>query len=118
MARRLSRGETRLYRFRPPGKKRPVLLLTREPALTYLNRISVAPITSTIRGVPSEVVLDVTDGMKSACAVDLHNVVTVPRDGLGRRLARLSDERMQAVYAALGFALGCDPISPMSSRPG
>ena len=107
----MSRGEIRLYRFRPPDKQRPVLVLTREPALRYLNRVSVAPITSSVRGVPSEVGLDIEDGMKSACAVNLHNVVTVPKDGLGRRLTRLTEGRMQEVCVALGFALGCDSLT-------
>jgi mRNA interferase MazF len=107
VARGLSRGEIRLYQFKPPDKQRPVLVLTREPALSYLTRVSVAPITSSVRDVPSEVALDIEDGVKTTCAVNLHNVVTVPKDGLGRRLARLSDERMQEVCVALAFALGC-----------
>ena len=66
-----------------------------------------APITSTIRGVPSEVALGAEDGMRQPCAVNLHNVVTVARDGLGRRVAELGAERMRQVCAALAFALEC-----------
>ena len=87
---------------------RPVLVLTRSSALSYLSRATVAPITSTIRGVPSEVELGPEDGMKQPCAVNLHNVMTVNQENLGRRLARLSPRRMRQVCAALGFALGCD----------
>ena len=87
MAGRLERGEVRLYRFPSPDKERPVLVLTRGSALGYLARVTVAPITSTIRGVPSEVALGTEDGMKQPCAVNLHNVVTVAKDGLGRRVA-------------------------------
>jgi mRNA interferase MazF len=97
----------RLYRFPPPDKQRPVLLLTRDSALSYLGRVTVAPITSTIRGVPSEVVLGPEDGMKQPCAVNLHNVVTVSKEHLGRRLAQLDGRRMREVCDALGFALGC-----------
>ena len=104
----LERGEVRLYRFAAPDKERPVLVLTRASALEYLSRVTVAPITSTIRGVPSEVVLGPEDGMKQACAVNLHNLVTVRQDGLGRRLTRLAPGRMREVCAALAFALGCD----------
>lgn len=107
MAGRLERGEVRLYRFSSPDKERPVLILTRRSALGYLARVTVAPITSTIRGVPSEVALGIEDGMKQPCAVNLHNVVTVARDGLGRRVAQLGAERMREVCAALAFALEC-----------
>jgi len=99
MAGRLERGEVRL--------ERPVLILTRGSALGYLARVTVAPITSTIRGVPSEVALGTEDGMKHPCAVNLHNVVTVAKDGLGRRVAQLGTERMRDVCAALAFALEC-----------
>jgi mRNA interferase MazF len=69
--------------------------------------VTVAPITSTSRGVPSEVVLDIDDGMKNPCAVNLHNAVTVSQTRLGRRVAGLSDDRMREVCAALAFSLGC-----------
>jgi mRNA interferase MazF len=107
MAGGLTRGEIRLYSFDPPNKQRPVLVLTRGSAIQYLSRVTVAPITSSIRGVPSEVVLDVEDGMKERCVVNLHNLVTVAQRSLGRRLAQLSEERMHEVCAAIGFALGC-----------
>jgi len=103
----IERGDIRLYRFPPPDKQRPVLVLTRESAIGYLARITVAPVTSTVRGVPSEVVLGTDDGMKQPCAVNLHNVVTVSKDRVGRRLARLEARRMREVCEALGFALGC-----------
>lgn len=97
----------RLYRFPSPDKERPVLILTRGSALGYLARVTVAPITSTIRGVPSEVGLGIEDGMKQPCAVNLHNVVTVAKDGLGRRVAQLGPDRMRQVCVALAFALEC-----------
>lgn len=84
------------------------MILTRSTAIPYLSRVSVAPITSTIRGVPSEVALGVEDGMRQPCAANLHNVVTVARSVLGRRLAQLSARRMHEVCVALAFALGCD----------
>ena len=70
--------------------------------------VTVAPVTSTIRGVPSEVVLNEKDGMKSQCAVNLHNAVTVSQQRLGKRVAQLSPGRMSEVCAALRFSLGCD----------
>ncbi len=108
MAGRLERGEVRLCRFPVPAKERPVVVLTRDPAIQYLSRVTVAPVTSTIRGVPSEVPLGVEDGMKQPCAINLHNVVTVGKLAIGRRLGQLGAERMQEVCLALAFALGCD----------
>jgi mRNA interferase MazF len=107
VAGRVERGDVRLFAFPAPDKPRPVLVLTRDSAIDYLSRITVAPITSTIRGVPSEVILGPDDGMKHPCAVNLHNVVTVAKGGLGRRLCSLEPPRMREVCHALGFALGC-----------
>lgn len=108
MAGRLERGEIRLFRFARPDKQRPVLILTRDSTLQYLTRVTVAPITSTVRGVPSEVALGPDDGMRQPCAVNLHNLVTVSRKDVGKRLGRLSSARVREVCAALDFALGCD----------
>jgi mRNA interferase MazF len=108
VAGRIARGEVRLYQFAAPDKNRPVLVLTRNSAIAYLSTVTVAPVTSTIRGVPSEVILNEEDGMKSRCAVNLHNGVTVSQQRLGRRVAHLSAARMNEVCVALRFSLGCD----------
>jgi mRNA interferase MazF len=104
----IERGEIRLVRFPAPDKERPALVLTRGSAIPYLSRVTVAPITSTIRGVPSEVALGADDGLKQECVANLHNVVTVNKENLGRRITGLSPRRMSEVCAALAFALGCD----------
>jgi mRNA interferase MazF len=98
----------RLYSFAPPDKERPVVVLTRDSAIAYLSTVTVAPVTSTIRGVPSEVLLSEEDGMKEPCAVNLHNPVTVVQEKLGKRVAQLSPLRMHQICAALRFSLGCD----------
>ena len=108
MARGIARGDVRLYRFAPPDKARPVVVLTRDSALRYLSTVTVAPVTSTIRGVPSEVKLDEEDGMKAPCAVNLHNTVTVSQERLGKRVAHLTPHRMKQLCEALRFSLGCD----------
>ena len=108
MASGVARGDVRFYQFAPPDKTRPVVVLTRDSAITYLSNVTVAPITSTIRGVPSEVVLSEHDGMKAPCAVNLHNVFTVSRHRLGRRVVQLSPLRMREICSALRFSLGCD----------
>jgi mRNA interferase MazF len=109
VARGVARGDVLLYQFARPDKRRPVVVLTRDSAIRYLSAVTVAPITSTIRGVPSEVVLDDRDGMKGQCAVNLHNAVTVSQQRLGKRVARLGPRRMGEVCSALRFSLGCEP---------
>jgi len=104
----IARGDVRLYQFAPPDKKRPVVVLTRESAIAYLSTVTVAPITSAIRGVPSEVVLNEEDGMKAPCAVNLHNAMTISQQRLGKRVARLGSLRMREICTALRFSLGCD----------
>ncbi len=85
-------------------------MLTRDSAIPYLSTVTVAPITSTVRGVPSEVALNETDGMKGRCAVNLHNAITVSQARLGKRVARLNYERLSELCAALRFSLGCDAV--------
>lgn len=105
----IARGDIRLYRFAPPDKQRPVLVLTRQSAIGYLAKVTVAPVTSSIRGVPSEVQLSEADGLKYPCVVNLYNIVTVSKTHLGPCIATLSPERLREVCKALGFALGCIP---------
>lgn len=107
MAGRLNRGDIHLCRFAPPDKQRPVLILTRDSAIGHLSTLTVAPISFTVRNVPSEVILDTDDGMKGRCAVNLHNAVTISQDRLGKRVASLSALRMHEVCAALRFSLAC-----------
>jgi mRNA interferase MazF len=108
VAGRIERGDIRLVRFPRPDKPRPVLVLTRSSAIDYLSRVTVAPITSSIRDVPSEVLVGLDEGLKHPSAVNLHNTLTIDKGIVGRRVARLGDERMRAVCRALGFALGCE----------
>jgi mRNA interferase MazF len=107
VAGKIARGDVRLFRFPEPDKQRPVLVLTRDSIIDRLSRVTIAPVTSTIRGVASEVVLGPDDGMKDACAINLHNIVTVPKAGLGRLVVSLDARRLEQVCAAIAFALGC-----------
>jgi mRNA interferase MazF len=108
MAGEIARGDVRLYSFSPPDKQRPVVVLTRESSISRLSRVTVAPITSSQRGVPSEVTLNEDDGLKGPCAINLHNLVTVSQHRVGKRVAQLSLRRMDEICAALRFSLGCD----------
>ena len=83
-------------------------MLTRDSAIPYLAAVTVAPVTSRIRAVPSQVILNEEDGMKVTCAVNLHNAVTVPKERLGKRVAQLHRSRMTEICAALSFSLGWD----------
>ena len=105
-----------MVRFPPPDKQRPAVVLTRSSALRFLNRVTVAPITSTIRGIPTEVVLGLEDGMKQPCAVNLDHVITIPRPALGRRVTGLGATRMAEVCAALAFAMGCTTVARQHGR--
>jgi mRNA interferase MazF len=95
-----------MFRFRAPDRQRPVLLLTRPDMIGVLNTVTVAPLTRTIRGVPSEVVVGPECGVKESSAINLHHVVTVPREGLRRFVGTVSPKVLKKVKAALLFALG------------
>lgn len=108
MAARVSRGDVWLYRFASPDKRRPVVVISRSEAIDVIRTVMVAPITSTRRGLPSEVLLDVEHAMKGPCAVNLDHVQTVRQDDLRRRVTTLPPEVMRRVCAALAVATGCD----------
>jgi mRNA interferase MazF len=107
----MNRGEVRWYTFRPPDKRRPVLIMTRDSAIPVLTNVTVAPLTTTIRDIPTEVVLSPeVDGVLENCAANLDNLQTVPKANIGPLVTLLSPEKMQAVEQALCFALGIDTM--------
>ena len=101
----MRRGEIRWYKFKPPDKKRPVIILTRTSAIEYLGEVTVAPITTTVRDIPSEVPLSSEDGMPRECAVNLDHVQTVSKGKIGGLIAELSPDKISDLRAALSFAL-------------
>lgn len=86
-----------------PAGRRPVVILTRTAAIPRLTNVTVAPLTRTRRGIPAEVDLDPSDGVPTACTVTLENILTIPKSTLGRRIALLRKERLQAIFAAIRF---------------
>ena len=108
MARGLSRGQIWMFRFRAPDKRRPVLVLSRNEAISWLHTVTVAPITSTIRGLPSEVVIGPAEGLKHPSAINLDHLQTVEQAALQEFLGSLDTQQMQLVCNALAVALGCD----------
>jgi mRNA interferase MazF len=82
------------------------VILTRDSAIEFLGEVTVAPVTSTIRDIPTEVPLGRADGMPRDCAVNLDHIQTVSRGRIGGRITALPPEKMEALRAALQFALG------------
>jgi mRNA interferase MazF len=101
----MKRGEIRWYKFKAPDKKRPVLILTRNSILAYLGEITIAPITSTVRDIPSEVFLSKNEGMPRDCAINLDHIQTVSKGKIGSLITRLSSEKLQQVREAILFGL-------------
>ena len=104
----MRRGDIRYYTFKPPDKKRPVIILSRDSIIPHLGAVTVAPLTSTIRGIPSEVLVTRTDGVPDDCVINLDHVQTVSKDNLGKLITTLSLAKMASVRIALLFALGFD----------
>ncbi len=107
MASELNRGEIWLYTFRPPDKRRPVLILTRQEVIGLLNTVMAAPITSTVHGAPSEVLLGTNEGLKGVSAANLDHVQTVEKARLRRFVGTVSPAKMAEVCQALSIAAGC-----------
>lgn len=106
----MHRGDVRWYRFPSPDKRRPVVVLTRDSALELLGEVTIVPITSRIRDIPSEVVLGEADGMRQDCAINMDHVQTVSRGKLGGLLTTLPESRLFEIRRALLFALGFDAL--------
>lgn len=93
----------------PHVGRRPVVVLTRDAAIPRLRRAVVAPCTTRVRGLPSEVVLEPPDDpVPKRSAVSLDSVESVSLGALVDRLGRLSDGRMRQICSALLAAVGCD----------
>ncbi|MFZ5570596.1 MAG: type II toxin-antitoxin system PemK/MazF family toxin [Thermodesulfobacteriota bacterium] len=95
----------RWYKFVPPDKKRPVLVLTRDSVLGYLGEVTIAPITTTVRNIPSEVFLSTADGMPQDCAVNCDHLQTVSKSTIGSLITSLPRAKMVEVARAIRFAL-------------
>ncbi len=107
MAQRVSRGEIWTYEFRKPDKLRPVLVLMRNATIEVSNTVLVAPVTSTIRDLPTEVQVGVEEGLKRPSAVKLDTLQSVDKTRLRRFVGSLGEQQMKNVCLALGIATGC-----------
>lgn len=107
MADEVNRGEIWLFAFPSPNKRRPVLVLTRQEIIPHLTTVCVAPLTTVVRGIPTEVVVSVESGLKGPSAINLDNLATVPKAGLRTFVGSVPPTILERVCAAVGFALGC-----------
>jgi len=101
----MKRGEVRWYKFKSPDKKRPVVILTRNSILDYLSEVTVAPVTTTIRSIPSEVLLTHEHGMKRDCVVNCDHIQTVSKSKIGTLITTLSKNKLVELRSAIRFAL-------------
>jgi len=106
----VTQGDVYWYTFKEPDKRRPVLILTRSSAIPFLTSLTIAPITSTIRSIPTEVVVTRADGLFTDCAVNLDNIQTVYKAKIGGFIGHLSVQLMRQVRKAVEFALGFDVL--------
>jgi mRNA interferase MazF len=103
----MNQGDVYWCSLPPPDKRRPVLILTRNAAISFLTNLTVAPLTTRIRQIPTEVVLTpYQEGVLTECAVNLDNIQTIHKNSLDEFVTMLSTTRMREVMAAIEFALG------------
>jgi mRNA interferase MazF len=101
----MRRGEIRWYKFQHPDKNRPVLILSRDPVIEYLGEVTIAPVTTTIRDIPSEVLLTKSDGLPRECVINCDHLQTVSKGKIGPLIVTLSTSKMAEVAEAISFAL-------------
>jgi mRNA interferase MazF len=108
VASRLSRAEIWLPDRPRPDKRRPVLILSRPSLIAALHTVTVAAVTFTRRGSPTEVELGVEEGLENPCCVNLCNAFTVAQADLRRFVVTVGPAKMHAVCRALAIAAACD----------
>lgn len=104
----MRRGEIWWAELGKPAGQRPVVLLSRNDAYSVRSLVIVAPVTTRIRTIPSEVPLGVADGMPQDCVANLDTITTIPKDCLRSRVTALSAKRINEIESAIHFALGME----------
>jgi mRNA interferase MazF len=104
----VQRGDICWVIFEPPDKRRPAVILTRHSAIGYLSAVTVAPITTAIRRLPTEVNLGPADGLPAECVVNLDGIQTIRKSRIGDRIASLDEGKVVKIELALLFALGME----------
>jgi mRNA interferase MazF len=104
----MRRGEIWWAELEPPTGRRPVVLLSRDEAYDVRSLVVVAPVTTRVRNIPTEVPLGADDGMPQDCVANLDTITTIPKSCLHSRLTILSPRKLEQVEAAIHFALGLE----------
>ena len=102
----MKRGEIWWAELEAPACRRPVLLLSRDEAYIVRELVIVAPVTTRIRNIPSEVALNIEDGLPKECVVNLDTIVTIAKACLDERITILSPGKIKAVESAIHFVFG------------
>ncbi|MBI4883538.1 MAG: type II toxin-antitoxin system PemK/MazF family toxin [Actinobacteria bacterium] len=92
----------------PGDNRRPVVVLTRSTFIPRLANVTVAPVVTIVRDIPTELIVGEGHGIDHRSAVSLDNILTLHRRHLLRRVGALSDAELEQVCEALALALGCD----------
>ena len=104
----MRRGEIWWAELEPPAGRRPVVLLSRDEAYAVRSLVIIAPITTRVRRIPSELTLGIEDGMPQDCVANLDTITTIPKDCLRNRMVTLSPQKLRGIEAAIRFALGME----------
>ena len=102
----MNRGEV-WWGDSPEGGRRPFLVMSRSRAIPVLNSVLAAPITRTVRGIPTELPLGRDDGMPVDCAASFDNLRVVPKANLTERMCSLGPARLAEACEALQIAVDC-----------
>lgn len=102
----MKRGDVVWHKFQKPNKTRPVLVITRDAAIPELNSVTVLPITTIIRNLPTEVFLSTGDGMPKDCVANVDGIQNIPKYLLFGHITHISEEHIEQVLPALKFAFG------------
>ncbi|MCX6564029.1 MAG: type II toxin-antitoxin system PemK/MazF family toxin [Candidatus Aminicenantes bacterium] len=101
----MRKGEIWWANLPPPVGKRPVVLLSRNEAYAVRNAVTIAEVTSTIRGIPVEVLLGPEDGLPKKCVANLDTLATIRKELLVSRISALKPEKLNLIDEAIRFAL-------------
>ena len=101
----MRKGEVWWAKLKPPAGRRPVVLLSRNEAYPVRTAVTVAPLTTTVRGIAVEVPLGPEDRLPRPCAVNCDSLLTIPKAYLESRISRLSERKIEEVHRAIRFAL-------------
>jgi len=104
----MRRGEVWWAKLPAPAGRRPVVLLSRDEAYSVRELVTVAPVTTRVRGLPVEVGLTKKDGLPKVCVANLDTITTIPKKCLAERIGLLKSEKQKQLDFAIKFALGVE----------